>query len=119
MLPFLVAGYSALFFVGSVSLRAAGCIVNDLWDVNYDKKVERTKTRPLASGELTNKQALLFLVPHLAAGLGVLAFLNKPAIILSFAITPVAALYPLAKRYTHYPQLVLGMTILSFNYHNN
>lgn len=89
-------------------MRAAGCIVNDLWDVNYDKKVERTRVRPLASGELTQKQAFAFLVPHLAAGLGVLAFLNWQSIALSFAITPVAALYPLAKRYTHYPQLVLG-----------
>ena len=104
----LVPAYSALFFVGSVSMRAAGCIVNDLWDQEIDKKVDRTKTRPLASGELTPKQAFGFLVPHLAVGLGVLGFLNWKAIALSFAITPVAALYPLAKRYTNYPQFVLG-----------
>ena len=89
-------------------MRAAGCIVNDLWDINFDKKVERTRSRPLASGELTTKQAFGFLVPHLAAGLGVLAFLNWKSIALAFAVTPVAALYPLAKRYTYYPQLVLG-----------
>lgn len=108
----IVLGYSAVFYVGAVSMRAAGCIVNDLWDVNFDKKVERTRTRPLAAGELTNKQALAFLVPHLAAGLGVLTFLNWEAFVLSMAITPVAALYPLAKRYTNYPQLVLGRDIL-------
>jgi len=104
----IVPAYSALFYVGSVSMRAAGCIVNDLWDQDIDKQVDRTKTRPLASGEVTQNQALAFLVPHCVAGLGVLAFLNWQAIALSFAITPVAALYPLAKRYTNYPQFVLG-----------
>jgi len=89
-------------------MRSAGCIINDLWDQDFDKHVERTKVRPLASGELTQKQALGFLIPHLAIGLAVLSQLNLPAIYYSFLICPVAALYPIAKRYTGYPQAILG-----------
>ena len=100
--------YSTIFWVGSVSMRSAGCIVNDLWDQEFDKQVERTKARPLASGELTSKQALAFLVPHLGVGLGVLTQLNWQAISYSFAIVPIAALYPVAKRFTGYPQFILG-----------
>jgi len=110
---FEVGKYCGIFWVGAVAMRSAGCIINDLWDQDFDKHVERTKVRPLASGELTPKQAFYFLIPHLAVGLGVLTQLNWQAIYYSFAITPIAALYPVAKRYTGYPQAVLG---LAFNW---
>lgn len=89
--------------VGAFSQRAAGCIVNDMLDQDIDKQVERTKTRPLASGELTTNDALISLGLHLTVGLGVLSQLNLNSVIASFMIVPVAGLYPLAKRYYKYP----------------
>jgi len=94
--------------MGAIVSRSAGCIVNDLWDQDFDKKVERTKTRPLASGELTRKQAWLFFAPHVFVGLGILSQFNLASIIWTLSIIPVAALYPAAKRVTTHPQLVLG-----------
>ena len=91
-------------------MRAAGCVVNDMWDRDIDKNVERTKLRPLASGELSLKDAFINLFINCSCGLGVLTFLNWPAIAASFAIVPLAALYPLAKRYFKYPQFVLAIT---------
>jgi 4-hydroxybenzoate polyprenyltransferase len=95
-------------WLGAVVARSAGCIVNDIWDKEFDKKVERTKMRPLASGELSVKQAWTFFVPHVVVGLGVLTQLNWLTIKLIFGIIPVAALYPAAKRISNYPQAVLG-----------
>lgn len=99
-------------YTGAIVARSAGCIVNDLWDQDFDKKVERTKTRPLASGELTPRQAMLFFIPHVFVGLGVLTQFNLNSILWTLSIIPVAALYPAFKRFTSYPQFVLGNSFL-------
>lgn len=101
-----------LFGVGSFVMRSAGCTINDMWDSQYDKDVERTKSRPLASGELTHAQALKFLGLQLSAGLGVLLSLPhvEQCFVWGAASLPLVAMYPLMKRYTNYPQLVLGLT---------
>ena len=101
-----------LFGVGAFVMRGAGCTINDMWDADLDKRVARTATRPLAAGDLTHQQALAFLAVQLTTGLGVL--LSLPHTLFCFqlgaASLPLVAVYPLMKRYTHYPQLVLGMT---------
>ncbi len=99
-----------LFAVGAVVMRGAGCIINDICDREFDKQVERTKNRPLASGALTVRQALCLL-----AFLTLLAFmialsLGLSVIIWSAAALPLVTLYPLMKRITWWPQLFLGIT---------
>jgi 4-hydroxybenzoate polyprenyltransferase len=74
--PTVPAFYMALFGVGALVMRGAGCTVNDMWDVKYDKAVERTKSRPLARGDITQFQALTFLGAQLGVGLAVLTQLN-------------------------------------------
>lgn len=93
-------------------MRGAGCTINDMWDSNIDANVERTKSRPLASGELTYPQAWTFLALQLSAGLGVLLSLPhlEECFVWGVASLPLVATYPLMKRYTNYPQLVLGLT---------
>ena len=105
--------YIILFLLGSILMRSAGCIVNDVIDRNYDKKVQRTKNRPLASGKVSVKTALMY-----ATALCLLAFLvlinfNLLTIFLALISMPLAFTYPLMKRYTYWPQLFLGIT---FNY---
>lgn len=97
-----------VFVLGVVLMRAAGCVINDYADRNFDGQVERTKHRPLATGEVSAKQALA-----LFAALGLLAFVlvltqNLLTIQLSFVGMALAAVYPFTKRVTHLPQLVLG-----------
>ncbi len=99
-----------LFTIGSVVMRAAGCVVNDIWDRDLDRRVTRTAGRPLASGALRLRQALAFLGLLLLAGLAVLLQLNWRAQALGAASLPLVALYPLAKRVTWWPQLVMGFT---------
>ncbi len=99
-----------LFGVGSVVMRGAGCVVNDLWDRKMDAAVERTRTRPLASGALKPRQALAFLVLLCAIGLVILLQLNFAARVLGVLSLVPVALYPLAKRVTWWPQVVLGFT---------
>jgi 4-hydroxybenzoate polyprenyltransferase len=99
-----------LFGLGSLVMRAAGCVVNDLWDRDIDRMVARTATRPLASGVLRPRQALVFLAALLAAGLAILLQLNRLAQFLGVASLLLVALYPLAKRITWWPQLVMGFT---------
>jgi 4-hydroxybenzoate polyprenyltransferase len=101
---------AALFAVGAVVMRAAGCVVNDLWDRDIDRMVARTAGRPLASGALRPRQALLFLAALLAAGLAVLLQLDVRAQLLGVASLALVGLYPLAKRVTWWPQLVMGFT---------
>ncbi len=102
--------YMGLFATGSIIMRGAGCVINDLWDRDFDRQVERTKMRPLASGEIPVKSALIFLTLLLGTGLAILLTFNQTTIILGFlSIFPVI-LYPLAKRITWYPQAVLGLT---------
>ncbi len=100
----------ALFAIGSVVMRSAGCVVNDLWDRDLDAKVRRTAGRPLASGALRTRHALGFLACLLTAGLLVLLQLNGLAQAMGASSLLLVALYPLAKRFTWWPQLVMGFT---------
>lgn len=99
-----------LFAVGSLAMRAAGCVVNDLWDRDIDRKVARTAGRPLASGALRPRQAFAFLAVLLVVGLGVLLQLPPLCWVLGVSSLVLVALYPLAKRVTWWPQLVMGFT---------
>jgi len=99
-----------LFGIGSLVMRAAGCVVNDLWDRDIDRRVARTAGRPLASGALRPWQALAFLAVLLAIGLAILLQLNRLAQVLGAASLLLVALYPLAKRVTWWPQLAMGFT---------
>ncbi|MCB8875562.1 4-hydroxybenzoate octaprenyltransferase [Acidisoma silvae] len=99
-----------LFAIGSVVMRSAGCVVNDMWDRKIDRLVERTAGRPLASGALSMRQALGFLVLLLAIGLAILLSLNHAAQILGVSSLILVALYPAAKRVTWWPQAMLGIT---------
>jgi 4-hydroxybenzoate polyprenyltransferase len=99
-----------LFGIGSLVMRAAGCVVNDLWDRDIDRMVARTAGRPLASGMLRPRHALVFLGVLLVAGLAILLQLNGLAQALGVASLLLVALYPLAKRVTWWPQLMMGFT---------
>ena len=99
-----------LFAVGSIVMRSAGCVVNDIWDRRLDRLVARTAKRPLASGALDVPQALVLLVVLLILGLAVLLQLNHAAQRWGAASLALVAVYPAAKRITWYPQLVLGFT---------
>lgn len=100
-----------LFFVGAVLMRSAGCVMNDLWDRKLDAKVERTKNRPLASGVLKPRHAIVFLALLLGGAFWILMQLSTVAILLGFLAFPLVALYPLMKRITWWPQFFLGITI--------
>lgn len=102
--------FLGLFGIGSILMRGAGCTINDMWDRDIDSKVTRTKTRPLVTGALTQFDALVFLGGQLALALLVLLQLNTYSIVLGASSLGLVALYPLAKRFTHWPQLVLGAT---------
>ena len=99
-----------LFGVGAVVMRGAGCIVNDLWDRDFDRAVARTKLRPLASGAVTVKQALAFLVVLLLIGFFILIQMPLVAILLGIMTLPLIVSYPLMKRVTWWPQFFLGIT---------
>ena len=105
--------YLLLFFLGSVLMRSAGCIVNDVLDRKFDKKVLRTKSRPIASGKISVLTALVYASILCLLALLVLINFNYFTIFLAFASMPLAFTYPLMKRYTYWPQLFLGIT---FNY---
>ena len=98
-----------LFFVGAVAMRGAGCTYNDIVDARIDEKVERTRSRPLPSGKVSSRQAWMFLVAQALAGLAVLVQFNSFAILLGISSLAVVAVYPFMKRFTHWPQLVLGL----------
>jgi len=105
--------YLGLFGLGALVMRGAGCTINDMWDKHLDKAVERTRTRPLARGDITRRQALGFLAGQLTVGLGVLLQLNTYSILLGASSLSLVTIYPLMKRVTHWPQAVLG---LAFNW---
>ncbi|MDB4613360.1 4-hydroxybenzoate octaprenyltransferase [Candidatus Pelagibacter sp.] len=105
--------YLLLFFFGSVLMRSAGCIVNDILDKEFDKKVSRTKDRPIASGKTSVKLALVYVLILCFCALLVLLNFNNITIILALGSMPLAFTYPLMKRFTYWPQLFLGIT---FNY---
>jgi 4-hydroxybenzoate polyprenyltransferase len=105
--------YLSLFFLGSVLMRSAGCIVNDILDKEFDKKVSRTKNRPIASRKISIKLGLTYIIFLCFIALLVLLNFNTFTIILALGSMPLAFSYPLMKRYTYWPQLFLGIT---FNY---
>lgn len=100
----------SLLGVGSWIMRGAGCTMNDIIDRKLDALVERTKMRPLARGDITVQQAILFLFLQLLGALGVLSRLNEHAQVVSALSLAPVCMYPLAKRYMSVPQLYLGMT---------
>ena len=100
----------SVFAVGAFVMRGAGCTINDLWDKDLDGKVERTRSRPLAAGQLTTLDALVFLGGQLGVGLLCLIQLNAYSILLGASSLGLVVLYPLMKRYTYWPQMVLGLT---------
>ena len=105
--------YLTLFFFGSVLMRSAGCIVNDILDRKFDKRVSRTKNRPIASGKISVKLGLFYAGILWLIALLILINFNTFTIIIALASMPLAFSYPLMKRFTYWPQLFLGIT---FNY---
>ena len=105
--------YSTLFLSGSILMRSAGCIVNDIADKNFDRKVERTKNRPIASGKVSVKLASFYTLFLCAIAFLVLINFNYFTILMALISMPLAFTYPLMKRITYWPQLFLGIT---FNY---
>ncbi len=99
-----------LFAIGAVIMRGAGCVINDLWDRDLDRQVERTRLRPLASGAISRARAFVFLAVLLSAGLGILLQLGATAIWLGVASVAFIIAYPLMKRITWWPQAFLGLT---------
>ena len=102
--------YSFLFLAGSILMRSAGCIVNDIADKNFDKKVERTKDRPIASGKVSIKLGIIYSIILCFIAFLVLINFNKFTILMALASMPLAFTYPLMKRITYWPQLFLGLT---------
>ena len=105
--------FLVLFFLGSVLMRSAGCIVNDITDKKIDQKVERTKNRPIASDKVSVRLAIFYTAILCSLAFLVLINFNKLTIIFALGSMPLAFTYPLMKRYTYWPQLFLGIT---FNY---
>ena len=105
--------YLFLFLSGSVLMRSAGCIINDIADRDYDKKVSRTKNRPIANGKVSVKRGFFYSSVLCLIALVVLLQFNNSTILLALGSMPLAFTYPLMKRYTYWPQLFLGIT---FNY---
>ena len=105
--------YLLLFFLGSVLMRSAGCIVNDISDKEFDKKVSRTKNRPIASNQISIKLGIFYTLILCLFAFLVLINFNNLTILLALGSMPLAFTYPLMKRFTYWPQLFLGIT---FNY---
>ncbi|CAN8064719.1 unnamed protein product [Agarophyton chilense] len=100
-----------LFYAGATIMRGAGCTINDIWDADIDRKVARTRLRPIASGEVSVNRAFVFLGAQLLSALAILTCLNEASfVVAALGVLPVMS-YPLAKRRFAYPQAVLGMTI--------
>jgi 4-hydroxybenzoate polyprenyltransferase len=102
-----------LFLSGAILMRSAGCIVNDIFDKNFDKKVFRTKNRPIASKKISVKKGIFYSLFLCLLAFIVLIQFNYFTILLALGSMPLAFTYPLMKRYTYWPQLFLGIT---FNY---
>lgn len=108
--PWPDAWLLVLFGVGAVLMRGAGCTINDWWDRDLDRQVERTRGRPLAAGLVSSRQAILFIVLQSLLAFGILVQLTPLAIGLGVLSLVPVILYPLAKRVTDWPQAVLGLT---------
>ena len=102
--------YVILFFIGSILMRSAGCIVNDIIDRNFDKKVKRTRNRPIASGKISIYEGLLYVFILCLVALIILLKFNLLTIILGMFSMIFAFSYPFMKRITYWPQLFLGLT---------
>ena len=102
-----------LFTLGSFVMRGAGCCINDIFDRDFDRKITRTKKRPLASVSLNITESITFTLFQLLLGLIILLQFEKNVIILSLMIMPLVLTYPLFKRFTYFPQIILG---LAFNW---
>ena len=105
--------YGILFLIGAILMRSAGCIVNDIADKHFDKKVNRTKNRPIASEKISIKLAIIYVLVLCSIAFLVLINFNKFTILMALLSMPLAFTYPLMKRFTYWPQLFLGIT---FNY---
>ena len=110
---FLFFKHSILFLIGAILMRSAGCVVNDILDRKIDKMVERTKKRPIASGQISVKLSLVLALLLCMTAFVILIQFNLNTIILGLVSMPFAFTYPLMKRFTYWPQLFLGIT---FNY---
>ena len=102
--------YLILFFLGSILMRSAGCIFNDIVDKDYDKKVKRTKTRPIAAGKISIIQSLSYTLVLCLIALIILIQFNFFTILLGLGSMVLAFSYPFMKRITYWPQLFLGIT---------
>ena len=102
--------YLLLFFLGSVLMRSAGCIFNDIIDKDFDKKVKRTKTRPIASGKITVKKSIVYIFILCLIAFLILIQFNFFTISLGMSSMILAFAYPFMKRITYWPQLFLGIT---------
>lgn len=100
----------ALYFLGAFVMRSAGCIINDLWDRDIDQKVSRTNTRPIASGQISSREAAILFTILSLIGLVILLQLSREAILIGFVAALMVMIYPLMKRITYLPQLFLGFT---------
>ena len=98
-----------VFIMGAFLMRSAGCVINDFADRNIDTLIERTKQRPLALGLVTPKEAIQLFILLCTAAAFLLVFTNRLTVLLAFVALLLAALYPFTKRFTHLPQVVLGM----------
>ena len=98
-----------LLFMGSFIMRGAGCCINDFFDKDLDKKIERTKNRPLAKNLVSHFDVLCFIFFQLILGLLILINFNAKVIFFSFLIFPLVVIYPLFKRVTNFPQVILGI----------
>ena len=103
----------AMFGLGSLVMRGAGCTMNDMWDRNIDRQVERTRDLPITSGKVGMFDALVYLGGQLGLGLAILLQFNWYSVLLGAASMGLVVTYPLMKRFTYYPQFVLG---LAFNW---
>jgi len=99
-----------IIILGSVVVRSAGCVINDIWDRDLDHRVERTRHRPITSGQVSAKEALVLFGLLTLLALGLVSLLNPLSWIIALFAGLMTALYPLAKRVTHLPQVVLGFT---------
>ena len=102
--------YLVLFFFGSVLMRSAGCIVNDIIDRDFDKRVERTKKRPITSGKISVQKSLVYVLLLCATAFIILVQFNFLTITLGLGSMFLAFSYPFMKRFTYWPQLFLGIT---------
>ena len=107
--PFPNIWHLGLFAVGALVMRAAGCTYNDLVDRDYDARVARTKSRPIPSGQISPRQAQIFMIGLALCGFFILLQFNLFTIVLGIASLPLITLYPFMKRFTSWPQCVLGL----------